>query len=334
MAIAGTASAQFISSTTDFTFVNLKTGAQVFFNNGSERMRITSAGDVGIGTTSPSTGVKTHIYTSTVTNAPTLKIQQASGSFNAGIGIFNGNSTNGLSVVVDGNGGAVILQGDNNYLTFGTNNTERMRIDSSGNVGIGLTPSTWTSTKAIEVGSLGSALWSSGAGSTSLSNGMYYNSGWKYANGTSKPALLDFDDVGKINTYTVTSTGTAGNAVSLTTGPYVANGGTSWTNGSDERLKNITGEISEAINKVSQLRAVEFTWKNDESDKPCVGLIAQDVQTVLPEAVNTGYKVYGDETEYLGVQYTDTIPLLVAAIKEQQTIINDLKARIETLETK
>ena len=109
-------------------------------------------------------------------------------------------------------------------------------------------------------------------------------------------------------------------------GVYLPSGNTAWVSTSDERLKNITGEITDAINKVSQLRAAEFTWKSDESNKPQVGLIAQDVQTVLPEAISENDK------EFLGVSYTDVIPLLVASIKEQQTIINDLKARITALE--
>lgn len=88
--------------------------------------------------------------------------------------------------------------------------------DTSGNVGIGVTPSTWTGTKAIEVGSLGTALWSSGAGSSTLTNGAYYNSGWKYANATSKPAILDFDNAGKVTYYAATATSTAGSAISLT----------------------------------------------------------------------------------------------------------------------
>jgi hypothetical protein len=111
-------------------------------------------------------------------------------------------------------------------------------------------------------------------------------------------------------------------------GVYLPSGNTAWVSTSDERLKNITGEITGAINKVSQLRAAEFTWKSDESNKPQVGLIAQDVQSVLPEAISENDK------EFLGVSYTDVIPLLVAAIQEQQTIINDLKARVEALEAK
>jgi len=103
-----------------------------------------------------------------------------------------------------------------NTIAFTTSGTEDMRIDSAGNIGIGVTPSTWTSTKALEVGSLGTALWSSGAGSASLSAGAYYNSGWKYANATTKPSLIDFDNTGKIGLLTTTATGTAGNAVTFT----------------------------------------------------------------------------------------------------------------------
>ena len=94
--------------------------------------------------------------------------------------------------------------------------TAAVTVDTSQNVGVGVTPSAWSTTKAVEVGSLGTALWSSGAGSTSLSAGTYYNGGWKYANGTTKPALLDFDSTGKMTYYVATATGTAGNAISLT----------------------------------------------------------------------------------------------------------------------
>jgi hypothetical protein len=101
-------------------------------------------------------------------------------------------------------------------LTVKTVGTTAVTIDTSQNVGIGVTPSTWTGTKAIEVGSLGTALWSSGAGSSTLTSGAYYNSGWKYANATSKPSILDFDNTGKVTYYAATATSTAGSAISLT----------------------------------------------------------------------------------------------------------------------
>jgi hypothetical protein len=101
---------------------------------------------------------------------------------------------------------------------------------------------------------------------------------------------------------------------------------TSWTANSDINLKNITGKIENALDAISTLTPAKFTWKADEKNTPQVGLIAQEVEKVLPEVVDR------NADGYLGVRYTEVVPLLVAAIQEQQTIINDLKARVETLE--
>jgi len=165
-------------------------------------------------------------------------------------------------------------------------NTERMRIDSSGNVLVATTTNNSRNSRLALNGN--SVTWSVGPNSSN-------------------------------STFVVYNPSEAG--------VYLPSGNTAWVSTSDERLKNITGEITDAINKVSQLRAAEFTWKSDESNKPQVGLIAQDVQTVLPEAISENDK------EFLGVSYTEVIPLLVAAIKEQQEQIKALETRIQTLES-
>jgi hypothetical protein len=119
-----------------------------------------------------------------------------------------------------------------------------------------------------------------------------------------------------------------------TNGPYLAQNGTSWTNSSDERLKNITGEIQNGLNKVCSLRAAEYTWKSDETAKPQVGLIAQDVLAVLPQAVEVpgeGATEKDGSPAMMGVQYNSIIPLLVAAIKELKTELDAAKAEIATL---
>jgi hypothetical protein len=96
---------------------------------------------------------------------------------------------------------------------------------------------------------------------------------------------------------------------------------TSWTSASDERLKDIIEPISNAVAKVGSLRAVIGKFKFDENNTRKPFLIAQDLQSVLPEAVDAS------NPDQLGVAYTDVIPLLVAAIKE-------LTARVQTLEAK
>jgi hypothetical protein len=62
----------------------------------------------------------------------------------------------------------------------------------------------------------------------------------------------------------------------------------------------------------------------DEENMSRSFLIAQDVQAVLPEAVDVGE----DEDQSLMLRYTDLIPLLTAAIQEQQTLIEALTARL------
>jgi hypothetical protein len=112
-------------------------------------------------------------------------------------------------------------------------------------------------------------------------------------------------------------------------GVYLTNTGTSWTSNSDERLKENLVPIENGLSKVCSLRSVIGNFIADETKKSTPFLIAQDVQAVLPEAVTTS-TLKGDETntEYLGVAYTEIIPLLVAAIKELKAEVDSLKAQI------
>jgi hypothetical protein len=117
-------------------------------------------------------------------------------------------------------------------------------------------------------------------------------------------------------------------------GVYIAQNATSWTANSDARLKDVIGPIENATAKVNALSGVKFTWKRDADNpdaKTRVGLIAQDVLAVLPEAVDndTPDLITDEETGKvsggLGVRYTELVPLLVNAIKE-------LAQRVEALE--
>jgi hypothetical protein len=112
------------------------------------------------------------------------------------------------------------------------------------------------------------------------------------------------------------------------TGVGMTAAATSWSSDSDERQKTTLTPFVNAVQKISTLRAGIGRYLTDEENMSRSFLIAQDVQAVLPEAVDVGE----DEQQTLMLRYTDLIPLLVAAIQEQQTTIEALEARITALE--
>jgi len=109
----------------------------------------------------------------------------------------------------------------------------------------------------------------------------------------------------------------------LDQGVYVANGATSWTANSDERIKTALKPIENAASKVSTLRAVTGRYIRYDESVSRAFLIAQDVQAVLPEAVDVPKK----DSDPLGLRYTDVVPLLVAAIKELTARVAELEAK-------
>jgi len=96
---------------------------------------------------------------------------------------------------------------------------------------------------------------------------------------------------------------------------------------SDERLKDNIELISNPIEKVQSLRGVTWDWNDNASEaakeSPNVGVIAQEVEKVLPQLV------HDRENGYKGVDYAKLTGLLIEAIKEQQKQIDDLKSKIQ-----
>ena len=103
---------------------------------------------------------------------------------------------------------------------------------------------------------------------------------------------------------------------------------------SDKRLKKNIVKIDNAVSKVSALDGITFEWNEKApkskryevvNNKRSAGVIAQDVQKVLPEAVKER------EDGYLAIKYEQLIPLLIEGMKEQQGQIDDLKQQIEDI---
>lgn len=99
-------------------------------------------------------------------------------------------------------------------------------------------------------------------------------------------------------------------------GVYLPTNGVTWVSNSDLNLKNIESYIENAIESIMDLEAIKFNWKGDSVKRTNIGLIAQQVEKVYPELINK------NREGYLGVRYTELIPVLIQAIKE-------LNAKIE-----
>ena len=119
---------------------------------------------------------------------------------------------------------------------------------------------------------------------------------------------------------------------SLTTSFWIRDNGdgylraNAWIYGSDLRLKENISDVENGIDMVSKMKPKHFDYIDGSKDN--LGFIAQDVQKIIPQAVS----ITDQEKGTLGLKTDFLVPYLVKAIQEQQTIIEDLKSRIETLE--
>ena len=101
---------------------------------------------------------------------------------------------------------------------------------------------------------------------------------------------------------------------------------------SDKRYKKDIKKIEDAMAKVGQLQGVYYNWKKEEfSDKNFqkglqMGLIAQDVENVIPEVVNTDYD------GFKSVNYSNLVALLIEGMKEQQQEIERLRSQMNGID--
>jgi hypothetical protein len=123
-------------------------------------------------------------------------------------------------------------------------------------------------------------------------------------------------------TATIDTSVVVGSGVTITTNGINVVGvitATDFNSASDLSLKTNIQSISNPIDKILQINGVTFNWR--ENNKPSVGIIAQEIEKVFPELVN------GENPKT--VNYNGLIGLLIEAIKEQQTEINNLKDKLK-----
>jgi hypothetical protein len=265
-----------------------------------EALTIRSNGYVGIGTTSPAQ--KLHV-------AGAIQGGTAS-SVSGQIYLYSNSNDTRCDLSNTGTefkiAATYLSTGGYKPITFYTSDAERMRIDSSGNLLIGTT----TSVSKVTCQNLGGDAF--GAVINATGTAFYASSS------------------GQSNTMTAAFFSTNyGGVGSITCGATTA-----YNTSSDYRLKDNITPMTGALAVVGQLKPCTYTWKADGSSGQ--GFIAHELQEVVPDCV-TGEKDAVNEDGTIKAQGIDTsflVATLTAAIQEQQAIINDLKVRIETLESK
>ncbi len=164
-------------------------------------------------------------------------------------------------------------------------------------------------------------------------NTLYLRNGFSSGNQSN---FIIFGSVGNTSSCVI-GNDLAANGTGITTlfvqagnsgGVNLTSGATAWTSASDERLKNVTGTYTSALKDIAQIQAVKFTWKADKESKPQVGVIAQSIQSIVPEAIDSVRISKEDETEYLSVRYTELIPLMIASIQELKAEVDSLKSQL------
>jgi len=291
-----------------------------FSEGGVEAARFDSAGNLGVGTTSP-TG-RLHLVNSAATcnliidgqsaaNKGSLLTLRKGGADMAYIGqgsvlLGGGSTSNDLIIYAEG---AV-------YQAFYTNAQERARIGSTGEFLVGTTAS-WGGSPKMEVRQSGVA-WGLSSYQTGTGGGALL---LRVDNTAS--VLAGFYYTGSVNVGNISTNGTA----------------TTYGTVSDYRLKENIQPMTEALAKVAALNPVTYKWKANGSDGQ--GFIAHELQAVVPDCVTgekDGVETYTDEDgneqtrpKYQGIDTSFLVATLTAAIQEQQALITQLQADVAAL---
>ena len=314
----------------------------------TERMRITSGGNVGIGTSSPNYPLEVigaGSFTSSGSSVLYLKNTAGSGNRNWRI--------------VTNNAAAGDITFDQSTTDQGSSYATKLVITSGGNVLIGTTTdggklldvrtSTYNRISSYFTGS-----YTSGWQFSDLLGGIWHNAAIDQLNihsnaaggfitlTTNSSERMRITSSGDVCINTTTSGGyklnVNGSASfgsvyvgSLGTGTvYSSSGSLTNTNPSDRRLKENITPIVYGLNEILQLNPVSFDWKNDNNKNKQFGFIAQEVKEIMPEAIIEG--------EYLGLEKDAINTALVNAIKEivekYDNKISILEAQIELLSNK
>jgi hypothetical protein len=312
------------------------------YGAGSQCDSLSLAGNlVGIGVETPvdAQGFGTALHIEGAANS--VMYLRDAGNANYGYLGFEGGSTNRTTLTSFGSG----------FLQFATNNTERMRIDSSGNVGIGtsspddhVTIDGGSDVRA-ELNLRSQSVGTTYNGGTLRFKGYHAGSGdgsrtWFEIRGQ-KENTTGGDTKGRIEMYINPGNNSMTEVMKIeSNGDTYTNDGTVHSLASDSRVKSDIADLTDGLTILNQLRPVTYKYNTksefynpiDETTTR-YGFIADEVKTVAPQYIKEGEgKVDGvDVDDFKTLSQTKMIPMLVKAIQEQQEQIEQLKTEIETL---
>jgi hypothetical protein len=268
-----------------------------FAEGGAEAMRIDSSGNVGIGTSSPSGA-----------SGLTLAINGGAGQTRFALKNTASGDTasDGFQIALLSDGANVVYQNrESGYQAWETNGSERMRIDSSGNLFVGKTANT--------AGVVGWTIQPQG-------------------NGNATFTLTDANEI-----FVWNNTATTGTAIVDFRTANTSKGRISWNNTittyattSDYRLKHDIQPMTGALAKVAALKPCTYKWNADDSESQ--GFIAHELQEVVPECVSGEKDAVDAEgnPQYQGIDTSFLVATLTAAIQELKAELDAVKAQLAT----
>ena len=208
------------------------------------------------------------------------------------------------SVAVIGEVSASTINGIGNVTTYSTSVDSRIVTNLNSAAGAFASASAYSASAAV----------------VAITNANSAAGAFASASAFSASAATTYARLAVANTFT---------ANQIVSGSITATGDVVAFSTSDRRHKNNIVLISDALSKVNKLNGVTWEWNEDvdsaTKETPKTGLIAQEVQEVLPEVV----KERADG--FLALDYSKMMGLMVEAIKEQQTQIHSLTLEIEKL---
>jgi hypothetical protein len=304
-----------------------------------ERMRISSVGNVGIGTTSPSTVLNI------ASTAPVVRLNPGTNNSTAiEFGVLNA-ATNAYARIDATN--EVNFDTNLRFYTNAVSSTtqvERMRISSEGNIGIGTTSPAYklevSGGDAVIRNAFIGLIPSYGSNYTSFSHTsrsavnkysfLSGNAGDTYVNASNGQSIFFRQE--NIDQMTILSNGNVGIASVAPAFALDVNGivrATALIETSAKKYKTNIQNLEPQLNKVLQLQPVTFDWKEKKGERPSIGLIADDVINIYPEFV-----VKNKENEIEGIDYSKLTAVLIQSVKELKEIIDRQQEQINALLTK